>query len=99
MMKKLLIFIVSILILPNVLYAASFNMNCPSSANKGEKITCKITANIDDSITTLKGNFANEGLNGLTFTKNNSLNYTKADGSGFEINEASGISNKINSSK
>ena len=78
MRKKLLfIFIFSILIIPNIILASTFsvNMNCPNAASAGEKITCKITANVDADINEIKGNFSNEGLSSLAFDKNSKLNF------------------------
>ncbi len=100
MIKKLLfIFIFSILIIPNIILASTFsvNMSCPNAASAGEKITCKITANVDADINEIKGNFSNEGLGSLTFDKNNKLNFTQADSNGFRISEEGSILSKTGS--
>ena len=72
-------------------------MSCPNAASAGEKITCKITANVDADINEIKGNFSNEGLGSLAFDKNSKLNFTQSDSNGFRISEEGSILSKTGS--
>ena len=99
MKKSLKGLLVLICLFPILISAATFKptMSCPSTANPGETVSCKITATIDDSITGVQGKFNLGGTTYVSFTKNTKVNYYVGDADGFSIGEMDGIKAKINS--
>ncbi len=99
MKKSLKGLLVLICLFPILISAATFKptMSCPSTANPGETVSCKITATIDDTITGVQGKFNLGGTTYVSFTKNTKVNYYVGDADGFSIGEMDGIKAKINS--
>lgn len=96
MKKNNILIILLMLFIPNIIFASSFSVgiSCPNGT-PGEKVTCKITANVDENISEIKGSFGLEGISSLSFSKNDKLNFTKADSDGFDIVENDGIQSKL----
>ncbi len=96
--KIMFLLITIVFMLPFVVNAATFkpSMSCPSTADPGAEISCKITATIDDTITGIQGVFSCGGATCTGFEKGK-MNFYSADKDGFVAGETGGISAAVGS--
>ena len=72
MKKGLKVLLLIICLFPILINAATFkpSMSCPSTANPGDTVSCKITATIEKDITGVEGKFNLGGTTYVGFTEN-----------------------------
>lgn len=82
-MKKIALFMVTILMIPICVYADSITLSCPTEITSGSEFTCEVIGNSSDYVTSLRANIA--GSSELSFVSFIPNSIWQGDGEGGRV--------------